>query len=109
MSKRILLTLFVLASTLLFNACDMTGGTQMDPAIRADERMEQIVSTIKDKDSAALKALFSEKALTEVSDIDSEIVDLFGIIQGDIESWERHGYSGKGLNEYGKQTSVKLS
>lgn len=70
----------------------------------ADQRMEQIVSAIKDKDSDALKSLFSKKALDEAVDIDSEIEGLFDFIQGDVVSWVRDGYSGSGTHKYGEET-----
>lgn len=60
---------------------------------RADARMEQIVSAIKDKDSEALKSLFSKKALDEADDFDSGADSLFDFIQGDIESWEGNGWA----------------
>ena len=55
----------------------------------ADERAEQILSAIINKDNGALKSLFSKKALNEAEDIDTRIDGLFSFIQGDIGSWER--------------------
>ena len=60
---------------------------------RADARMEQIVSAIKDKDSEALKSLFSKKALDEADDFVGGADSLFNFIQGGIESWERDGFA----------------
>lgn len=61
--------------------------------IKANARMEQIISAIKEKDAEALKSLFSKKALDEDDDFDNEIKDLFDLLKGDIISYERDGWS----------------
>jgi hypothetical protein len=70
MSKRIILMLLILVSLLLFSSCGRNKGSEDE---RADARMEQIVSTIKDKDNEALKSLFSKKALDEADDFVGEV------------------------------------
>lgn len=66
--------------------------------------MEQIISAIKDKDKETLKLLFSEQALDEAIDFDSEIDSLFDFIQGDIDSWERDGLGSDESIDYGKKS-----
>ena len=100
-----MLVLLLVVNTLLFNACSgHTGGLFMQEDKRADARMEQIVSAIKDKDKEALKTLFSQKALNEASDFDDEIDYLFDLIQGDIVFWERDGWASSKSITHGKKT-----
>ena len=56
---------------------------------RADERVEQVVSIINDKDRSAFRTVFSEKALEEAADFEGGLDFLFELIQGEILSWER--------------------
>jgi hypothetical protein len=111
MNKRIVLILFVLISLLLFGSCDENGDASgrvgdiiVSEPKKADARMEQIISAIKDKDKEALKSLFSKKALDETDDFDNGTDYLFDFLQGDIDSWERDGWSSSGLIENGKKS-----
>ena len=111
MGKRVLLLSFVLISLLLISSCDKVGiGINKVGAIfksdesRADARMEQILTTIKGKDSDALKSLFSKNALAEDNNLDNEINFLFSFIQGDIVSWELNGWPSDESIEYGKKS-----
>jgi hypothetical protein len=70
MNKRVLMMLLVLVSILLFGSCDENGDASdrvgeiiVSEPKKADARMEQIISAIKDKDRETLKSLFSKKAL----------------------------------------------
>jgi hypothetical protein len=74
---------------------------------KADKRIEQILEIIKDNDGEALKLLFSKQSLSEAKDIDGQIDYLFDFFQGDIESWERTGFSSETSKNYGKE-SIKL-
>ncbi len=75
-----------------------------DTDSKTDARMEQIIDAIKNKDTEMLKSLFSQKALAEADDFDSEADSLFGIIQGNVESGERDGISSDITIEHGKKT-----
>jgi len=57
----------------------------------ADTRLQQIIDTISSNDQDALKAMFSEQALSEADDFDKELADLFSYIQGSIQSWKSTG------------------
>ena len=62
---------------------------------KADDRMEQIIETFKNKDQDALKAMFSKQALDEANDFDGSLNALFNYIEGDIQSWKSTGgYTG---------------
>jgi len=93
--------MLVLISLLSFSSC---GGIYVSEPKRADSRMEQIISAIKDKDKEAIKSLFSKKAIGEANDIDSEIDYLFDFLQGDINSWKRDGWASDESIEYGKRS-----
>jgi hypothetical protein len=57
--------------------------------IIADALFEAVNKAVKGKDTKALKDLFSKKALAEAEDIDDGIEYLFGLIKGDVVSWEQ--------------------
>lgn len=99
MSKRTVLTLLALVNLLLFSSCVF-----MSEHKRADSRMEQIISAIKNKDSEALTSLFSKQALDGAVDINDETEYLFNFIQGDISSWKRDGFASDKSIDYGKSS-----
>ena len=80
------------------------GGIVISEEKRADDRMEQIISAIKEKDGDALKSLFSKKALDEANDFESDVDYLFEIFQSDINTYARDGWASDGAIEYGKKT-----
>ena len=97
MSKKIVLTVLILVSLVLTSSCSL-GGSRIEMLNnsedkRADARMEQIISALKETDKEALKVLFSKKALDEANDFDGEVNSLFELVQGKIESWERGGFA----------------
>jgi len=96
--------LLVLICVLFLGSCNENRGIIVSEGVRSDARMDQIISALKDRDSAALKSLFSEKALDETNDIDSEIIRLFDFFQGEIESWEKDGWASSESVRYGKKS-----
>ena len=70
----------------------------------ADERLEQVLSSIKAEDKGALKALFSKQALEETNDFDNGVDYLFDLFQGDVESWEREKWSSSESIQYGEKS-----
>lgn len=90
---------------LLLSSCDKgNGGITMSEEKRADARMEQIISAIKEKDKEALKSLFSKKALDEANDFESDVDYLFKFLQGNIDTWERDGIAGSESIDHGKKS-----
>ena len=73
---------------------------------RADERMEQIISAVKNNDREALRSVFSKKALKEADNFEDGIDYLFNFLQGDISSWERDGLSCSESISYGKKSKL---
>lgn len=109
MSKKIILVLLILVSLLLFSSCDEIGGGSEVGIIvseekQADARIEQIISAIKDKDRESLKSLFSKKALDEANDFENDVDYLFELLQGDVDTWERDGWSSGESIENGKKS-----
>lgn len=76
---------------------------------KADIRIEQILSAIKDKDRKTIKALFSKQALDESKDFDSEIDYLFSFFQGDVKSCKRDKWSSGESKEHGKKSVMLRS
>ena len=81
---------------ILLSSCSL-GGVNSDmfkkPSDRelADARFEMILDAIENSDRDAIKAMFYEKALDEVEDIDEEIEQLFALFPNGIDSWESMG------------------
>lgn len=92
MKKRYLLIACVLLSTLLLTSCGvlLRGflGEDRDSRL-ADKATNDLCSSIKDRDKAAVKNLFSEKARSEADDIDAQIDKLFAFIDGEVVAWKR--------------------
>jgi hypothetical protein len=76
---------------------------------KADARMEEILDALKNDDKEALKALFSEKALSEADDMEGQLDYLFDFFQGSVESWERTGFSSGESIRDGKKSVVQRS
>ena len=57
----------------------------------AESRMKQLVNAIKQQDEEAIKELFSEKAIEEAGDIDSNVADLLSFVRGEVVSWTQDG------------------
>jgi len=78
----------------------------------AEEMLLDVIDAINEQDRDALKALFSEQALTDAEDYDGEVDKLFDFIQDDITSYElkdggpgvsesnSHGHKTKELRSY---------
>ncbi len=67
-------------------------------------RMEQLFNAIKEYDGTALKEVFSQKALAETENINTEINNLFSFIQGEPVSWSKNSLEVYDSVEYGKKT-----
>lgn len=100
------IVLLLLLNILLLSSCSL-GGERTDilnkdnDDKKADDRLEQIIESIKNKDKDSIKAMFSEQALNEAKDLDERIDYLFTLVEGNIESWDRIGGSVDETNDYG--------
>jgi thioredoxin-related protein len=109
MSKKLIIVLLLICIMLL-SSCSSGGGRRVifdDSDIKADDRMEQLLETIKNKDKDAFKAMFSKQALKEANDFDGGMEYLFGFFKGNVDSWKQERFTSETSSEYGKK-SVKL-
>lgn len=58
------------------------------------ETFENVLAAIKDRDKAALKSLFSPKAVREAEDLDNQIEELWDFFQGEVLSYDNWGGPG---------------
>ncbi len=115
MCKLIINSILILGMLLLSSCSLGNSRTEMlnrdSDDTKANARLDQIIETIKNKDKENLKALFSEKALSEVDDFDGSMNDLLDFFQGEVESWEKssgptvfesndHGHVKKEVSSY---------
>ena len=126
-SKYVSFIALTLVSLLLLSSCRVVGdfiglkdrdrrtrGLFVAEGTLTDIRMEEILTAIKDKDSNAIKLLFSKKAISESDNLDDGIKYLFDYIKGNIDSYEQTHWDSDESREYGKKTlmirfSVKIS
>lgn len=93
--KRVLILL--IATVILLSSCSFGDFNMrkdmfsMNDNKVANESFEKIIVAIQNQDSAALKALFSEKALSEAQNMDDTIDELFDFYQGYILSVDNNG------------------
>lgn len=73
----------------------------------ADQMMEDIAAALDAGDADALKALFSEAALKEATDIDQQISDLMNFYQGTMTEFSGDASSSTST-EYGTTTKKQL-
>ena len=73
----------------------------------ADQMMEDIATALDNGDADALKALFSEAALEEATDIDRQISALLNFYQGKMQNFEGT-LSSSTDTEYGKDVEKQI-
>lgn len=96
---------------ILLSSCASGGGRVLNSSEdkQADFRMEQILDALKNQDKDALKALFSEQALSEAEDFDGSVDYLFEFFQGEVESCERDKWSFGEEFDHGKTSEMLRS
>ena len=99
-----MLFLFFILLNGLFTSCTLANEIFLSEEKRADMRMEQIISAIKNEDKKLLKSLFSKKALKEAKELDKEIDHFYNFIKGNINSWSRDGLSADESVRYGEKS-----
>lgn len=111
MDKKVLI-LLVFVTTFLLSSCSLRGNKMMisdDSDKKAEARMEQILAALKNKDTDAMKALFSKKALSEADDFEGQMDYLFDFFQGSVKSWKKTGLSSDKSIENGKKSTMLRS
>ncbi len=77
---------------------------RIDEGQLADERMEQIIAVLKEKNIESIKALFSEKALSEIDNFENDFDSFFEFFQGTIITWKRDGLAASTSIRDGKKS-----
>ena len=100
--KKLIISLILILSSLFVGSCSL-GGLKTDlfnnnsEEETAKARKEAIFEALKNKDKDALKAIFSQKAISDAEDLDAKLDNLFIFIQGELVSWEE--ITGLGVDE----------
>jgi hypothetical protein len=84
------------------------GGVFDDSLQQADARMEQIGAALNAHDAAALKAMYSTRALEQAPDLDARLDSLLSTFPNGGVTWKLESGGSGGTNEYGQKT-VTLS
>jgi len=94
--KKIVAAICIVISALVFSACsllDLTKGSNLydnDDEI-AYQRLEQVVEAISNKDRAALKAMFSKRALADDNNFNESLDYVFELFQGSVKTVTNYG------------------
>ena len=103
--KKLLSALVALVCVVVLSSCSL-----LSPFIneegKLDARMEQIAAAINSDDAAALKAMFSKRALEDATDIDAGLDYFLSLFRNGVDSWERTGFSSTGENDFVKWTRL---
>ena len=108
-TKRFLLILIVIMLALGLASCSSLkdGVWSADNRQTAEDRFQQIVKAIEEKDAEGLKNLFSPNALKEAENIDDGIAYLFEYFKGDVRSVD-HALDVTGSSDHGdKITTIR--
>lgn len=73
----------------------------------AEKRCEDIVAALENKDSSAIKAMFSQKAIEEAEDLDDEIEYIIEHYEGSLKSFKGTTSTEENINGKSKKTTVK--
>ena len=80
------------------------GGVSDDSLQRVDSRMEQIGAALNAHDAAALKAMYSARALEEAPDLDERLDGLLSMFPNGDLTWELESWGSSGDNDFGQKT-----
>jgi Domain of unknown function (DUF5104) len=103
--KRFLFILISIILTFGLSSCSfLSGGVwSANDKKTAEDRFQQIMKAIDEKDAEGLKSMFSPNALKEAEDMDGGIAYLMGFIKGKIISTDV-GYKVEETNDHGDKT-----
>lgn len=81
------------------------GGGVFDDSLQiVAARMEQIGAALNAHDAAALKAMYSKRALEEAPDLDKRLDDLLSLFPNGDVTWKWESSGSSGTNDYGQKT-----
>lgn len=91
-----------------FNTGSQIGRYSENDTQTANDHMEQLMESLKNKDKKAIKSMFSKKALSEAENFDRQLNDLFEFFQGNVQKWDKcYPITSEDL-EYGSVTKQLL-
>lgn len=73
----------------------------------AEKRCEDIVAALENKDSSAIKAMFSEQALEEIENIDASIMQAINYYDGNLISLSGTTSTEENISGRNKRTTIK--
>ena len=90
--KKIAMLLFIIVGTILISACQLDSGKLFnDDSEIMNEKMDEVLDAIKNKNSSALKEMFSINTVVNLENFDDSINELFDFFEGDIISYDDFG------------------
>jgi hypothetical protein len=101
-----LLAAVALVCVVALSSCsllDSFGGRDPDVAA-AEDRMAEIAAAVDDRDAAALKALFSPRAVERAPGLDAGIEYFLSLFPDGRLTWKLVGVSSEGVVDHGKKT-----
>ena len=107
--RKLLSGLVALLCVLVLSSCSsfLAHGSPFNSDDRqVDARMEQIAAAINNHDAAALKSMFSKRALEQATDIDEGLEYFLSFFPNGIDTWERDGYGSTSTNEFVRWTEL---
>ena len=96
--KKIILTVIVTITIFPLTSCSLLGslierfGGETDKE-RGIRRVEEIMRAIENRDREAIISMFSKQVIQDNQDIDKGIDYLFGLVEGEYESYKSNGSS----------------
>lgn len=85
----------IILYVVVFTSCSIGGNMLEMLNNSSDEKtanstLEQILDAIDDNDEEGIKDIFSQQALEEDKNFDTEMEYIFGLFDGEIISWEKY-------------------
>lgn len=109
--KKLLSVVVALVCAVALSSCALLpfghGGGVFDDSLQVvDARMEQIGAALIAQDAAALKAMYSKRALEEAPDLDNRLDDLLSLFPKGHITWSLESWGSDGTNDYGQKTEM---
>lgn len=102
--RRLLLTVMALVTVVGLSSCGLLPGNDNR---QADARMQQIADAVDNQDKAALKALFSNRAVEQATDLDQRLDYFLSLFPNGGLTWKRDAVGSEvDVNSNGRKTEL---